>query len=192
MKSSTIVNGKVRTFLLAIEVDILIKTARKHRRNSQRDAAMIILAYRHGLRVGELVSLRWEQVFLERAHIHIRRSKNGVDSVHPLLGDELRVLRALARQQGQGGRPQGYVFVSERGAPMQPRNFRAMLAQLSGLAGMPFTAHPHMLRHGTGYKLANDGVDTRTIQHYLGHKNIQHTTRYTELAADRFKGLWKE
>lgn len=88
------------TFLIAIEVDILVKTARKHRRDSQRDAAMILSAYHHDFRVGELVSLRWEQVFLERAHIHIRRSKNGVDSMHPLLGNELRALRALARQQG--------------------------------------------------------------------------------------------
>ena len=175
-----------------MEVDILIKTARKHRRKGQRDATMILLAYRHGLRVGELVNLRWEQVFLDRAHVHIRRSKNGVDTTHPLLGDELRALRTLVREQGQTGTPQGYVFLSERGAPMQPRNFRATLAQLSDLAGMPFTAHPHMLRHGTGYKLANDGVDTRTIQLYLGHKNIQHTARYTELAAGRFKGIWKE
>ena len=82
--------------MLSQEVDVLIKTARKHRRKGQRDAAMILLAYRHGLRVGELVSLRWEQVFIERAHLHVMRSKNGVDSVHPLMGDELRALRAFS------------------------------------------------------------------------------------------------
>jgi type 1 fimbriae regulatory protein FimB/type 1 fimbriae regulatory protein FimE len=59
-------------------------------------------------------------------------------------------------------------------------------------AGIEFPIHPHMLRHATGYKLANDGQDTRAIQHYLGHRNIQHTTRYTELAPDRFKDFWKD
>ena len=82
--------------MLSQEVDILIKTARKHRLKGQRDAAMILLAYRHRLRVGERVSLRWEQVFFERAHLHVMRSKNGVDSVHPLMGNELRALRAFS------------------------------------------------------------------------------------------------
>ena len=70
--------------------------------------------------------------------------------------------------------------------------FRRMMGRLGKAAKMPFTVHPHMLRHACGYKLANDGQDTRALQHYLGHKNIQHTVRYTELSPERFKNFWKD
>jgi site-specific recombinase XerD len=111
-----------------------------------------------------------------------------VDSVHPLAGVELRALRRLQREQEPGR----YVFVSERGAPMGPPGFRRIVERLGAATKMPFPVHPHMLRHSTGYKLANQGVDTRSLQHYLGHKNIQHTVRYTEMSPDRFKDFWKD
>lgn len=126
-----------REYLTAAEVEKLIRAAGKIGRHRQRDAALILIAYRHGLRVGELVRLRWDQVDLGEAILHVTRSKNGTTSNHP-------------------------------------------------------PVHPHMLRHACGYKLANDGHDTRAIQHYLGHKNIVHTVRYTELASDRFKGFWRD
>ena len=66
-----------------------------------------------------------------------------------------------------------------------------MIARTGEAAKLPFPIHPHMLRHSTGYKLANDGHDTRSLQHYMGHKNIMHTVRYTEMAPDRFKNFWK-
>ena len=75
---------------------------------------------------------------------------------------------------------------------MTPAGFRKFLARLRVEAGMPFPIHPHMLRHATGYKLANDGQDTRALQHYLGHKNIMHTVRYTELSPERFKNFWDD
>ena len=109
-------------------------------------------------------------------------------SVHPLTGSELRALRRLQREQEPGR----YVFMSERGAPMSPVGFRRMIGRLGQAAKMPFPIHPHMLRHATGFKLANQGVDTRSLQHYLGHKNIQHTVRYTELSPDRFRDFWKD
>jgi type 1 fimbriae regulatory protein FimB/type 1 fimbriae regulatory protein FimE len=109
-----------------------------------------------------------------------------MDSVHPLSGDELRALRALRREHDAAR----YVFMTERGSPMSAAGFRKMLARTGKQAKFRFLVHPHMLRHACGFKLANDGQDTRALQHYLGHKNIQHTVRYTELSADRFKNFW--
>jgi type 1 fimbriae regulatory protein FimE len=150
---------------------------------------MLLLAYRHGLRVSELVSVRWDQVDLKHGLLHVKRLKNGTPSTHPLRGPELRALRRL--QQAQGG-PGAYVFVSERGGSMTTDNVRKMMQRAGEKARIQFPVHPQMLRHATGYKLANDGHDTRAIQHYLGHKNIQHTVRYTELAPTRFKDFWKD
>ena len=157
-------------------------------RHGHRDATMVLLAYRHGLRASELSALRWEQVDLVHGLLHVARVKNGMPSVHPLTGKELRALRRLQREQEPGR----YVFMSERGAPMSPVGFRRMLERLGKAAKMAFGVHPHMLRHACGFKLANQGVDTRSLQHYLGHKNIQHTVRYTELSPDRFRNFWKD
>ena len=176
-----------REYLTEREVDRLMKVAVDNR-HGHRDATMILLAFRHGLRASELCSLRWEQVDLTHGRLHIQRLKNGMPSVHPLTGTELRALRRLQREQAPGR----YVFVSERGAPMSAVGFRRMLTRLGQAAKMPFGIHPHMLRHSTGFKLANQGVDTRSLQHYLGHKNIQHTVRYTELTPDRFRDFWKD
>jgi type 1 fimbriae regulatory protein FimB/type 1 fimbriae regulatory protein FimE len=164
-----------------------MKTAGRNR-YGDRDATMILLAYRHGLRASELCSLRWDQVDLGHGRLHVSRVKSGLPSVHPLGGTELRALRRLQREQEPGR----YVFMSERGAPMGAVGFRRLVQRLGKAAKMPFPIHPHMLRHACGYKLANQGVDTRALQHYLGHKNIQHTVRYTELSPERFKDFWRD
>ena len=148
----------------------------------------LVLAFRHGLRVSELIALRWDMVDLDACLLHVTRLKHGVASSHPLRGPEVRGLRRVKRDAPQSP----YVFLSEREAPMTDSNFRKMLARAGRAAGFEFLVHPHMLRHATGYKLANDGQDTRAIQHYLGHKNIQHTVRYTELNSKRFNGFWKD
>jgi type 1 fimbriae regulatory protein FimB/type 1 fimbriae regulatory protein FimE len=148
---------------------------------------MILVAYRHGLRVSELVSIRWDQVDIGAGTLHVNRVKNGMASVHPLGGEEIRALRRVKREGGESR----YVFTTEREGPMTTAGFRKMLAGTGEASGQPFPVHPHMLRHAAGYTLANKGVDTRALQHYLGHKNIQHTVRYTELAADRFKYFWR-
>jgi type 1 fimbriae regulatory protein FimE len=177
-----------REYLSEKEVTALVEAAASVGRHGARDAALILTAYRHGLRVSELVSLRWDQVDLRQAMLHVARLKHGIASVHPLRGPELRTLRRLQRDYPDTA----YVFVSERKAPLTADAVRKIVGRAGRQAGIKFSVHPHMLRHATGYKLANDGHDTRAIQHYLGHCNIQHTTRYTELAPDRFRSFWSD
>ena len=175
-----------REHLTEREVERLIEAV-KSNRQGHRDATMVLVAYRHGLRASELVDLRWEQVDLDNALLHVRRLKSGSPATHPLTGRELRALRRLQRETKSP-----FVFVSERGAPFSVRGFQAMVERAGEAAGFDMPLHPHMLRHACGFKLANDGVDTRTIQAYLGHKSIQHTVRYTELAPTRFKSLFRD
>jgi type 1 fimbriae regulatory protein FimB/type 1 fimbriae regulatory protein FimE len=184
-----------REHLTPAEIDRLIAAARRLGRHGDRDAAMILLAYRHGLRVSELVGLRREQVDLPQGLLHVRRRKNGLPSTHPLRGPELRALREVLRAYPDGA----YVFISERGAPMTAATFRKLVARAGDAAKLGMPIHPHMLRHSTGFKLANDGQDTRAIQLYLGHKNIQYTALYgrTETvmaepsrAWTEFSGVW--
>jgi integrase len=174
-----------REYLTATEIERLIAVARS-RRHGHRDATMILLAYRHGLRASEVCDLTRDQVDFARGVLHVRRNKKGTPSVHPLRGDEIRALRRLMREQSR------YVFNTERKGPVTTATFRKMISACGKAAGMPFSIHPHMLRHACGYKLANDGHDTRALQHYLGHKNIQHTVRYTEMNSDRFKDFWRD
>jgi type 1 fimbriae regulatory protein FimB/type 1 fimbriae regulatory protein FimE len=149
---------------------------------------MLLLAYRHALRVSELCALRWDQVDLAQGLLAVRRRKNGTPSTHPLHGPELRALRRLQRDYPDCP----YVFTGERKGPLSDSAVRKIMARAGEAAGLGFPVHPHMLRHAAGYKLANDGQDTRAIQHYLGHRNITHTVRYTELSPERFKEFWED
>jgi len=160
----------------------------KANRHGHRDATMILVAYRHGLRASELTDLRWDQVEFTLATLHVRRVKQGTPSTHPILGDELRALRRLQREQDPKS---PFVFTSERGTPFTTAGFAPMIERAGVEAGLSFKAHPHMLRHACGYALANKGHDTRALQAYPGHKNIQHTVRYTELSPARFKDFWR-
>jgi type 1 fimbriae regulatory protein FimB/type 1 fimbriae regulatory protein FimE len=178
---------RTREYLTDHEIEALMAAARQNR-YGHRDATMILIAFRHGLRASELVDLRWDQVDLQRAVLHVRRAKQGTPSVHPLTGSEMRALRRLQRERESGP----FVFVSERGAPFTTAGFARMMERAATAAGLKLKVHPHMLRHACGFALANAGHDTRALQAYLGHKNIQHTVRYTELAPDRFKHFWRD
>jgi type 1 fimbriae regulatory protein FimB/type 1 fimbriae regulatory protein FimE len=182
-------NAELRTreFLTDAEVAQLLEAA-KLNRWGHRDASMILVAYRHGLRASELVDLRWDQVDMQTATLAVRRAKKGTPATHPIRGDELRALRKLQREQDPKS---PFVFTSERGAPFTPAGFARMIERAGEAAKLGFKAHPHMLRHACGFALANKGHDTRALQAYLGHKNIQHTVRYTELSPDRFKDFWR-
>jgi integrase len=177
-----------REHLTQAEVERLIAAAGKNR-HGHRDAAMVLIGYRHGLRAIELVSLRWDAVDFTNGHLHVARAKNGSPATHPLTGRELRVLRRLKRDQEPAS---PFVFTSERAAPFSTAGFRKMIARLGEAAGFDFGVHPHQLRHACGYGLANLGTDTRTLQAFLGHKNIQHTVRYAELSPTRFRNIWRD
>jgi len=176
-----------REHLTETEVEKLIEASRGNR-YGHRDATMILVAYRHGLRASEVCDLRWEQIDWNSATLHVRRVKSGKPSTHPIRGDELRALRKLQCEALKSP----FVFVSERGGPFTTDSFNWMVKRAGQKAGLPFQVHAHMLRHAAGYKLAGDGHDTRSIQDYLGHKNIQRTVRYTELSPTRFKDFWRD
>ncbi len=179
---------RTREYLTEAEVERLLK-ATTGNRWAHRDATMILTVYRHGLRASEAADLRWDQVDFRTATLHVRRVKQGSPSTQPILGDELRALRRLQREQ----EPKSpFVFTSERGSPFTTAGFARMVERAGVEAKFGFKAHPHMLRHACGFALANKGHDTRALQAYLGHKNIQHTVRYTELSPKRFKDFWRD
>jgi integrase len=176
----------VRDYLRPDEVDAMVQAARKSGRHPVRDAAIILLMFRHGLRTAELMALRWQHVDLKTGYLDVHRAKRGHNAKHPLRGPQLRLLRELQRPYPASP----YVFVSERKAPLSPRSIRAIVARVGQVAGRPFVPHPHQLCHACGYYLASQGHDTRAMQDDLGHKHIQHTDRYTAMALHRFDSFW--
>jgi integrase len=181
------VSKRPREYLTEAEVERLIEAAKKNR-HGHRDAMAILVAYTHGLRSEELAGIRWDDIDFATGRMHVRRSKGGLTTVQPIRARELRALRRLQRE----GAPSLYVFVSERGAPLSIAGYQRMVARTGAAAGFPFLIHSHMLRHSCGYKLANDGQDTRAIQEYLGHRSIVSTQRYTALSPHRFKKFWRD
>ena len=140
-------------------------------RHSLRDELLVVLAYRHALRVSELCNMKWDQVHFNDGKLYVARLKNGDPSVHYLEGDEIRMLRKLERDYPESP----FLFVSQKGGPLSARTVHDIIARAGEFAGIDFPVHPHMLRHAKGYQLASKGIDTRAIQGYMGHKNIQHT-----------------
>lgn len=177
----------VRDHLTASEVKHLIEAVKAQGGwYSKRNGLLILMIYRHGLRRREAAQLRWSDVDLSEGTIYIRRIKGSRSGRHPLQGDEMRALRKLKRNEGSSP----FVFNSNRHTPLSERSISHIVHEAGLLAQFEFTVHAHLLRHACGYYLANKGVDTRTIQDYLGHVNIQNTVRYTHLSAGRFEGLW--
>jgi integrase len=166
---------KAPRLLTEPQVEHLRRAVKKTSRNPHRDSTMILLAYRHGLRVGELTDLRWEDVHLDRAEIYVRRLKGSKSTMQHLQDEELRALRKL-RRENTSSLP--FVFISEQGGCLSTDTVEYMLRRAGQAAGLPHV-HPHMLRHGCGYRLVNQGANTRTIQDYLGHRDMSATPRST-------------
>ena len=188
-EAANTVDDRPKNFLTEAEIADFLKTARKGR-HSVRNYAMLLLAFRHGLRVSELINIRMPDIDLDTGRLFVRRVKGSLSTSQPLEGDEIRALRAWLRQRGNApccNSP--LVFLSERG-PMTRQAFNHICAEVGKRAGLGDKVHPHMLRHSCGFALANKGCDTRLIQDYLGHRNIIHTQIYTRTAAVRFEGLW--
>lgn len=177
-----------REYLRPNEVEAMLSAAHSFGRHRVRDAAIILLMFRHGLRTAELVALKWAQVDLSGGYIEIHRVKHGHNSIHPLRAAELRALRQIQRNYPETQ----YVFISELKAPLSTRTIRHIIARAGELAGIAEPVHPHQLRHACGYYLASHGHDTRAIQDYLGHKNIHYTVRYTQMSPQRFESFWTD
>lgn len=179
-----------RKYLTPIEVERLI-AATRGRRNQDRDRCLLLLMFRHGLRVSEACGLRLSQVDIESRVLHVARLKKGLSTTHPLRSDELKAVRAWLAERARM-KPEGdSLFISERRRPLNRRTAWVAIRTYGELAGLPLEAHPHMLRHACGFALADQGADTRLIQDYLGHRNIQHTVRYTATNPARFERLWR-
>jgi type 1 fimbriae regulatory protein FimB/type 1 fimbriae regulatory protein FimE len=176
---------RTREYLTEAEIEQLLEAAGKSR-NPTRDRLLILLAFRHALRVSELVDVKVEQIDLKAATIHIRRAKNGTPGIHGLQADELRLTRALLREQPNSA----FLFLSERKAPLSIDGAQKLIERLGEAAGFAFPIHVHMLRHSAGYALAGRGVDTRTLQAFMGHRSISNTVIYTAVADKRVRNIW--
>jgi type 1 fimbriae regulatory protein FimB len=191
-----------RKHLTLLEVDRLLAATKDNPRTGLRDRCLILLMFRHGLRVTEACAMRMDQVDLESKIIQVRRLKGGLSTTQPLRTEEIRLLKGWMAERerwlrqwsqgGSGGTPDRQaLFLSTRGTALSRKTFWALLRRYGALADLPLPPHPHMLRHACGFALADQGADTRLIQDYLGHRNIQHTVRYTATNPVRFEKLWR-
>jgi type 1 fimbriae regulatory protein FimB/type 1 fimbriae regulatory protein FimE len=172
-----------REFLTEDEVERLIRAA-----GNERDRCMILMAYRHGYRVSELIMLEWRMLDLDAGRVNVKRLKGSEDMLQPLSGREVRLLRKLRRSQPVGSR---FVFVTSRGTTLTRNGFYKLLGKAADTAGIA-GVHPHLLRHACGFYLVNRGTDTLSLAAYLGHVKLQNTKRYAKVAASRFEGLWRD
>ncbi|KOQ99596.1 tyrosine-type DNA invertase [Pluralibacter gergoviae] len=181
-----------RRFLTQEEIGRMIQAVRASR-TGERDACLILLAFRHGFRISELLGLEFRDLDLCGGRMSVRRLKNGFSTIHPLQEDECLALEEWIRVRDKWQRavvPER-VFISTRGTPLSRQQAWRIIRNSGEQGGISTETHPHMLRHACGYELAERGADTRLIQDYLGHRNIRHTVRYTASNAARFAGIWE-
>ena len=179
-----------RKHLFSAEVDKLIAATRGSR-HEVRDRCLLLLMFRHGLRVSEACGLQLSQVDTESRVLHVQRLKKGLSTTHPLRGDEIRAIKAWLIERKKMEPEGDSFFVSERRLPLSRKTAWVAIRAYGEKAGLAVPAHPHMLRHACGFALADQGADTRLIQDYLGHRNIQHTVVYTATNPARFEKLWR-
>jgi type 1 fimbriae regulatory protein FimB len=183
-----------REYLTQDEVNKLLAASKDATlsRNPQRDHCLLFLMVRHGLRVSEACQLKLSDIDLEHRTIYVHRLKKGKPAVHPIYnGGELKSLHDWLKIRKTIVSPHDNLFLSEQRSPLSRATVWLMMQKYAKAAGLDNLAiHPHMLRHSCGFDLANRGNDTRLIQGYLGHQNIQHTVKYTELAPNRFDKLY--
>ena len=179
-----------RKHLTGLEVQKLIDATRG-KQNEARDRCLLLLMFRHGLRVSEACQLMLDQVDTEGRLLHVKRLKRGLSTTQPLRSDELRAIAAWLKVRAKLKPASHHFFISAHRKPLHRSTVNLLLETCSAAASLPFTAHPHMLRHACGFALADQGADTRLIQDYLGHRKIEHTVKYTASNPARFERLWR-
>ncbi|QZE31379.1 tyrosine-type recombinase/integrase (plasmid) [Pantoea ananatis] len=179
-----------RKYLTGEEVRSILRVIHDNK-DSYRDYCMVSMAFLHGLRVTELVSLKISDYDPLSKKIYIKRLKGGLSTCHPLLPEEERVLNLwLSERKKIEGNHLPWLFLSQKGGRISRQRFYQLIRAYGEKANLPISVHPHMLRHACGYSLAERGNDTRLIQDYLGHRNIRHTVVYTASNSERFVGAW--
>ena len=181
-----------RRFLTAKEVQAMMQAARQGP-TGERDYCLILLAFRHGMRISELLDLHYHDLDLREGRVNVRRLKNGFSTIHPLRFDEREAIErwSQVRAGWKAAAKTDALFISRRGTPLSRQQAYRIIRSAGEKAGTVTQTHLHMLRHACGYELAERGTDTRLIQDYLGHRNIRHTVRYTASNAARFAGIWE-
>ena len=170
-----------RNYLVTAEVERLL-AATQGSRNAARDRC---------LRVSEACGLKLSQVDVENRVVHVLRLKRGLSTPQPLHPEEIRAIKAWLKARQAMQPATDAFFVSARRGLLSRKTAWLAVRRCGKRAGLPLPAYPHMLRHACGYALADQGADTRLIQDYLGHRNIQHTVRYTATNPARFERLWR-
>jgi integrase len=177
---------RTKDYLTETELAALLEAA-KAGRHGTRNHLLVLMMYRHELRVSEAIDLRRDEIDLDRSRLWVRRLKNGLSVEQPIPEDELRAIRRYLAMRADS---LPWVFLSERGHPLTRQAVNDLLAVAAEAAGLA-PVHPHMLRHSCGFHLANRGFDLRLIQDYLGHRDPKHTAHYTRVAGARFESLWR-
>jgi integrase len=185
MTRRTNTHYRTREYLTLDEVKELIHASGCRGRHQHRDSTLLLMLFRHGLRAIEAASLKWDAVMWKEQSIWINRVKGSESGMHLLQPDEIEALTELKRLYPNDG---NYIFVGTTGKMLSVDSIERIVFEAGKLAGMG-KVHPHQLRHSCGFHLANQGATTRDIQDYLGHKNIQHTVRYTKITPNRFKAF---
>jgi type 1 fimbriae regulatory protein FimB len=175
-----------KDFLTEPEMARLLKGAGGNRHNL-RDVALLRMIYDHGLRVTEAISLRRSSIDVDAHRLHFKRLKNGFSVPHPMQGETVRALKRYLASRHDAA---PFLFLSERGTKMTRQAVNYLIA-IAGQRAKLGHVHPHMLRHGCGYALADRGTDFRVMQDYLGHKNPRHTAHYTRTSPARFERVWE-
>ena len=179
-----------RKHITVREVEKLM-AATKGSRFEARDRCLLLMMFRHGLRVSEACALQLDQVDTESRVMHVARLKKGLSTTHPLRGDELRVIKAWLADRATMKASGKAFFVSQHRKALNRRTAWLTIRKYGDLAGLELPTHPHQLRHACGFALADQGADTRLIQDYLGHRDIRHTVIYTATNPARFERLWR-
>lgn len=179
-----------RKYLTETEIKKIINEAYKGA-NPERDRCLIWMCFIHGCRVSEIRHWRLSDHDLHNHSIYVKRLKNGFSTTHPLFSSEMTFIREwLSVRKNYRNSDSDWLFLSQKGTPLSRQRIHVLISHYSQSAGLRIAAHPHMLRHACGFSLADKGMDTRLIQDYLGHRNIQHTVLYTASNAARFKNIW--